>query len=659
MTNQGIRTVILIGFLLLAVSCQTEISTSGMTTAVTPNVRLAEQTAGSTTVIEGASTMAPTETTAPAETATPAAPPTPVAPPAEDTPEFKYEAIAGVLPFQLIYSDYQALEDLMGDSFIIGYWGSEDQTMSPSEAIEQFRSNLLPDPTTFRFTRNLDYFPELGEFDPTKAFGYQVKVVDLVYSEGWGADGQGAAILTIGLTPDGQYWPGMIYAPAGFEDRPPQDGVITYVNEHAGYAFDYPAGWVVQGSPSPGSYNYVIILKSFKLIRGSGPVADDQVKLDFETCNSAECNTLQAMEERIDENVAAGMLEILSEEEWTLDSGIPTIRRRVVGPMGIESALLFTEINGQSLSVSGFGDLSAFDEIVRTLRPAQGQATQGGLYARLEIPQSLPSGEPVKMQFFLVNDSDEALYVLNWFTPLEGLGGDIFRVRRDGERVPYQGPLAERAEPTPEAYTLIEAGDIAWAEVELNWAYDFSVPGNYTIEFNSPGISHIAKSEADMASTYDELGPIEIPSNEVSVTIESDDRSSADMEAAREVLARYFSLLSEGQYADAVVLYGGGYENLRDSNPTADPDDLAALLEQGCTVNGLRCLPARTIMAMGAGAPDTYAFEVQFQEPDGSMFAFKPGVDWAEDTFPKSLFEFMVVREGDNFVVQDLPVYVP
>jgi hypothetical protein len=137
------------------------------------------------------------------------------------------------------------------------------------------------------------------------------------------------------------------------------------------------------------------------------------------------------------------------------------------------------------------------------------------------------------------------------------------------------------------------------------------------------------------------------------------DPSLAQLEAARGVLAHYFSLLSEGQYADAVTLYGGGYENLRDWNPAADRDDLAGLLEQGCTVNGLRCLPAKTIMAMGAGAPDTYAFAVQFQDRDGSMFALMSGVDWAENSFPESLFEFTVVKEGDSFVVLDLPIYVP
>ncbi|UCC52414.1 MAG: hypothetical protein JSV68_00320, partial [Anaerolineaceae bacterium] len=73
----------------------------------------------------------------------------------------------------------------------------------------------------------------------------------------------------------------------------------------------------------------------------------------------------------------------------------------------------------------------------------------------------------------------------------------------------------------------------------------------------------------------------------------------------------------------------------------------------------LRCLPAKTIMAMGTDAPNTYAFAVQFEEPDGSLFVFKHGVDWAEDTFPKSQFEFTVMRAGDSFVVQDLPVHVP
>lgn len=152
-------------------------------------------------------------------------------------------------------------------------------------------------------------------------------------------------------------------------------------------------------------------------------------------------------------------------------------------------------------------------------RPADSKLSASGLRARLEIPSSLTLGQPVKVQFSLINESGSDLYILNWFTPLEGLGGDIFRVTRDGQRVRYQGPLASRSDPTPEAYTLLEAGEVAVAEVDLSLAYDFSISGEYTIEFLPPKLSHIAYSETDMARSMDELRPVEIRSNQVVVTI--------------------------------------------------------------------------------------------------------------------------------------------
>lgn len=69
--------------------------------------------------------------------------------------------------------------------------------------------------------------------------------------------------------------------------------------------------------------------------------------------------------------------------------------------------------------------------------PSKGSASEGKLRAHLEIPHSLPVDEPVKLRFYLINDTDSRLYVLNWFTPLEGIGGEIFRVKRDGVAVPY------------------------------------------------------------------------------------------------------------------------------------------------------------------------------------------------------------------------------
>jgi hypothetical protein len=141
------------------------------------------------------------------------------------------------------------------------------------------------------------------------------------------------------------------------------------------------------------------------------------------------------------------------------------------------------------------------------------------LRATLDAPATLPSGERVSLGFTLTNETDARLYVLKWYTPLEGIAGEILRVERDGEALPYLGILAYRAAPPPDAYILLNAGDSVSAEVDLATAYDLSEAGEYTIEFVSPLISHVARTEAEMAKTVDDLGPVQMPSNVVVVEI--------------------------------------------------------------------------------------------------------------------------------------------
>ena len=142
------------------------------------------------------------------------------------------------------------------------------------------------------------------------------------------------------------------------------------------------------------------------------------------------------------------------------------------------------------------------------------------LSATLEMPRRLPNGETVKLKFTLTNNSEADLYVLKWYTPLEGIAGEIFRVERDGQLIPYEGILAMRGDPTPEAYLLLEAGRSVSAEVDLATAYDFSPAGEYTITFLSPRISDVARTKEEMARTVGDLGRVEIPSNSVTVKIE-------------------------------------------------------------------------------------------------------------------------------------------
>jgi hypothetical protein len=136
-------------------------------------------------------------------------------------------------------------------------------------------------------------------------------------------------------------------------------------------------------------------------------------------------------------------------------------------------------------------------------------------------PKSLRwgSGQVVKVHLALINQSPDRLYVLDWFTPFEGFAGDLFRIMYNGQPLEYQGVLAERDDPSSGSYMLIESGGALTVEVNLSSFYDFSRPGIYSIAYKSPPISDVAASETEFAASFDELGPIYIPSNEITVKI--------------------------------------------------------------------------------------------------------------------------------------------
>ena len=143
------------------------------------------------------------------------------------------------------------------------------------------------------------------------------------------------------------------------------------------------------------------------------------------------------------------------------------------------------------------------------------QATQSGFRASLEVPPQTSSGESTQLRFTLVNESDARLYLLRWYTPLEGIAGDIFLVKRNGQVLPYQGILASRMPPTPDDYVALDAGASVSVMVDLAEGYDLSEPGEYTVKFRSPVISHVARSEAEMSTTMEELGTVQIPCHEI------------------------------------------------------------------------------------------------------------------------------------------------
>jgi len=135
---------------------------------------------------------------------------------------------------------------------------------------------------------------------------------------------------------------------------------------------------------------------------------------------------------------------------------------------------------------------------------------------------------------------------------------------------------------------------------------------------------------------------------------------TSDIEKARGALEQFFALLHDGRYADAVLHYGGDYSVMRDWNPDIPAGDYAQLFASGCMFNGLRCLKVRAIVEEQEVSPGVYQFTVEFANEDGSLFSRGPCCGATETEMPTvSQFVYTVKQVGGEFLVQELPVYIP
>ena len=129
---------------------------------------------------------------------------------------------------------------------------------------------------------------------------------------------------------------------------------------------------------------------------------------------------------------------------------------------------------------------------------------------------------------------------------------------------------------------------------------------------------------------------------------------------AHDVLVDFLTLLHTKNYAQAAPLYGGEYESLQVFNPEIDPEDHVALWTWVCENRLLQCLDIRsTTFTKLVG--DSYIFQVEFNNPDGSLFVLGPCCGANETEMPPvSQFEFTVSRNANGqFVVMNTPPYVP
>jgi len=302
----------------------------------------------------------------------------------------------------------------------------------------------------------------------------------------------------------------------GVEPTPLPEG-ITYTNETYEFAFEYPETWTLTEED-----HGVVLQQGPNRLAINFRWADEQIDRFGRTGMGAGDLIYAGKVNFMNQVIPAEALffERKSKAVFYGESGKVEIGDRVftIALEDLETDYLEIDLP-EGVIAEANTILGSFRDLAAT--GGETSAAPSGLEAHLIVqsPVQQGGGEPIVVNFLLENHGQEAVYLLKWFTPFEGFGGDIFKVTRDSVIIPYQGPQVSRTAPTPESYVYVEPGQGVAVEVNLAEAYDFSQIGTYTIEFRSPRISHLARSEAEMATTMDDLGPVEILSNEVTLEV--------------------------------------------------------------------------------------------------------------------------------------------
>jgi hypothetical protein len=206
-------------------------------------------------------------------------------------------------------------------------------------------------------------------------------------------------------------------------------------------------------------------------------------------------------------------------------------------------------------------------------------------------------------------------------------------------------------------YTIMELKAISWDGIGVNRgiANSLQTPGS-TPDKNVIPQEFIVNSnkllECNAPPTPTPLTPL-LPTWTVTPA------SANDLDLARHTLLTFFTLLHEGQYAEAVPLYGGSYDGMRNNNPVIPPDDYAALFESSCT-NQRPCLLVANIVEEEKVSESEFKFLVEFVWIDGTLYKRGPCCGATETEMPPVWqFPYTVMKIDGQFKVMEEPVLMP
>ena len=150
--------------------------------------------------------------------------------------------------------------------------------------------------------------------------------------------------------------------------RAPSFESQSYIDEAAGFALEYPAGWTVKQTMTGQRGSQTLLLSAPEIADletlppGATRVAVDVNQWDPQNDLTAYVQNRRAAWE-------ASGFTILEEQPLTLDLGLPAVRISVQTAAGIPVEYLIAAIRDQYVTISGEGDLQLVREMIQYLRP--------------------------------------------------------------------------------------------------------------------------------------------------------------------------------------------------------------------------------------------------------------------------------------------------
>lgn len=206
-------------------------------------------------------------------------------------------------------------------------------------------------------------------------------------------------------------------------------------------------------------------------------------------------------------------------------------------------------------------------------------------------------------------------------------------------------------------YTIMELKAISWDGIGVNRgiAYSLQTPDSAPDKNVMPHefiVNSNKLLECNAPPTPTPLTPL-LPTWTVTPACAS------DLELARHTLLTFFTVLHEGRYAEAVPLYGGSYDGMRNNNPVISPDDYVALWESSCT-NQRPCLLVANIVEEEKVSQVEYRFLLEFVWIDGTLYKRDPCCGATETEMPPVWqFPYTVMKIDGQFKVMEEPVLMP